>query len=129
MFIVEIGSVITTGDLRTKLLVEGHDRRSSAFVGVITFWLWLTVLFANFAEADRRGARQGAGGRAARDAHDDDRAAADRRRPGWRRWRRRSCRKGDQRRRRGGVIIPAAARSSRASAPWTSRRSPASPLR
>ena len=53
MFIVEIGSVITTV-IFVKLLVEGHDGQL-AFVGVITFWLWLTVLFANFAEAIAEG--------------------------------------------------------------------------
>ena len=46
MFVVEIGSVITT--------VEFIDR-PSLFVGLVTLWLWATVLFANFAEAVAEG--------------------------------------------------------------------------
>ena len=42
MFVVEIGSVITT----IEFLV-----RPDLFVGLVTAWLWATVLFANFAEA------------------------------------------------------------------------------
>src|ERR1700691_6716506 len=44
MFVVEIGSVITT-----VLLFRG--RGDFAFNLQITLWLWFTVLFANFAEA------------------------------------------------------------------------------
>jgi potassium-transporting ATPase ATP-binding subunit len=46
MFVVEIGSVITT--------IEFIDR-PSLFVGLVTLWLWATVLFANFAEAVAEG--------------------------------------------------------------------------
>jgi K+-transporting ATPase ATPase B chain len=53
MFIVELGSVITTGIFFIDL-VRGH-RHELWFVGVIAFWLWLTVLFANFAEAIAEG--------------------------------------------------------------------------
>ena len=53
MFIVEIGSVITTGIFVLEL-VRG-ETGSLWFVGVISFWLWLTVLFANFAEAVAEG--------------------------------------------------------------------------
>src|SRR5271154_4659292 len=53
MFIVELGSVITTVIFFLDL-ARGHDS-SLAFVGVIAFWLWLTVLFANFAEAIAEG--------------------------------------------------------------------------
>jgi potassium-transporting ATPase ATP-binding subunit len=66
MFIVEIGSVITTviffGDL-----ARGQDS-SLWFTGVIAVWLWLTVLFANFAEAiaEGRGKAQAATLRAMR---------------------------------------------------------------
>ena len=53
MFVVEIGSVLTT-------LAPDPGRRSPAaatcgFELQITFWLWLTVLFANFAEAMAEG--------------------------------------------------------------------------
>jgi K+-transporting ATPase ATPase B chain len=53
MFIVELGSVITTG-IFVLNLARG-DTGSLWFVGVIAFWLWLTVLFANFAEAVAEG--------------------------------------------------------------------------
>ncbi|HEX5043249.1 MAG TPA: potassium-transporting ATPase subunit KdpB, partial [Candidatus Polarisedimenticolaceae bacterium] len=46
MFIVEIGSVITT----VSFLVH-----PSLFTGQVAFWLWFTVLFANFAEAMAEG--------------------------------------------------------------------------
>ena len=52
MFVVEIGSVITTFDLvRDRLLhLSGFG-----FELQITLWLWFTVLFANFAEAMAEG--------------------------------------------------------------------------
>jgi potassium-transporting ATPase ATP-binding subunit len=53
MFIVELGSVITTG-IFVLDLARG-ETGSLWFVGVITIWLWLTVLFANFAEAVAEG--------------------------------------------------------------------------
>src|SRR5580693_8133147 len=53
MFIVEVGSVITTGIFLLEI-ARGHTSQLW-FVGVITFWLWLTVLFANFAEAIAEG--------------------------------------------------------------------------
>src|SRR6201998_3723056 len=53
MFIVELGSVITTV-IFFKDLVQGNDAQLW-FVGVIAIWLWLTVLFANFAEAIAEG--------------------------------------------------------------------------
>src|ERR1700690_727054 len=53
MFIVELGSMITTGIFVLEL-VRG-ETSSLWFVGVISFWLWLTVLFANFAEAVAEG--------------------------------------------------------------------------
>ncbi len=53
MFIVEIGSVITTVIFFRDLFRGEHDQLW--FVGVIALWLWLTVLFANFAEAIAEG--------------------------------------------------------------------------
>jgi potassium-transporting ATPase ATP-binding subunit len=53
MFIVELGSVITT-TIFVLDLVRG-DTGQLWFVGVIAVWLWLTVLFANFAEAIAEG--------------------------------------------------------------------------
>jgi potassium-transporting ATPase ATP-binding subunit len=49
MFIVELGSVITTVIFFVDL-ARGHTG-DLWFVAVIAIWLWLTVLFANFAEA------------------------------------------------------------------------------
>src|SRR6516165_7907161 len=48
MFVVEIGSVITT-----VLLFKGGS--AFKFNLQITLWLWFTVLFANFAEAMAEG--------------------------------------------------------------------------
>jgi potassium-transporting ATPase ATP-binding subunit len=53
MFIVELGSVITSV-IFVLDLVRG-DTSQLWFVGVISVWLWLTVLFANFAEAIAEG--------------------------------------------------------------------------
>ena len=52
MFVVEIGSVLTTVLLLVDLATHhGHFR----FDLQITLWLWFTVLFANFAEAMAEG--------------------------------------------------------------------------
>jgi K+-transporting ATPase ATPase B chain len=53
MFIVELGSVITTVIFFLELARGAYSQLW--FVGVIAFWLWLTVLFANFAEAIAEG--------------------------------------------------------------------------
>src|SRR3989454_5399262 len=52
MFVVEIGSVLTTLRLIQDAVSGGRDL---GFELQITFWLWLTVLFANFAEAMAEG--------------------------------------------------------------------------
>jgi len=52
MFVVEIGSVLTTWRLIQDALTGSGNL---AFEFQITFWLWLTVLFANFAEAMAEG--------------------------------------------------------------------------
>ena len=49
MFVVEVGSVLTTALWVQALL--GHGEASAAFIGAVTIWLWFTVLFANFSEA------------------------------------------------------------------------------
>ena len=57
MFVVEVGSVLTTA-----LLIDNtvHHRPGFGFNLQITLWLWFTVLFANFAEgmAEGRGKAQ-----------------------------------------------------------------------
>ncbi len=52
MFVVEIGSVLTTMLLAVNLATHRGDLR---FDLQITLWLWFTVLFANFAEAMAEG--------------------------------------------------------------------------
>jgi K+-transporting ATPase ATPase B chain len=49
MFVVEIGSVLTT--LLWLQALTGHGEAPAGFIGAIAAWLWFTVLFANFAEA------------------------------------------------------------------------------
>src|SRR5579862_737381 len=49
MFVVEIGSAITT------VLLVLHPHQAFGFNLQITLWLWFTVLFANFAEAMAEG--------------------------------------------------------------------------
>jgi potassium-transporting ATPase ATP-binding subunit len=49
MFVVEVGSVLSSGLWIQSLL--GSGEAASWFVGAICFWLWVTVLFANFSEA------------------------------------------------------------------------------
>src|SRR5438093_6101679 len=52
MFVVEVGSVLTTVRLALDAMA---GRPGLGFELQITFWLWLTVLFANFAEAMAEG--------------------------------------------------------------------------
>ena len=53
MFIVEVGSAITTGiALLAAFRGDGH---TLWFTAVVSFWLWLTVIFANIAEAVAEG--------------------------------------------------------------------------
>ncbi len=53
MFIVEVGSVITTAVfIRDFASSTGQE---NAFAGLVSLWLWFTVLFANFAEAMAEG--------------------------------------------------------------------------
>jgi K+-transporting ATPase ATPase B chain len=49
MFVVEVGSVLTTG-LWIQALA-GKGEAPTAFIGAVAIWLWFTVLFANFSEA------------------------------------------------------------------------------
>ena len=49
MFVVEVGSVLTTA-LWVQALV-GHGEAPARFIGAVAIWLWFTVLFANFSEA------------------------------------------------------------------------------
>ncbi|MGZ4792176.1 MAG: potassium-transporting ATPase subunit KdpB, partial [Ilumatobacteraceae bacterium] len=53
MFIVEVGSVLTTYLFLRDL--SKSDAHQNAFAGLVAAWLWFTVLFANFAEAMAEG--------------------------------------------------------------------------
>ena len=92
MFVVEVGSVLTTVRL-VRDAVAG--RPGLGFELQITFWLWLTVLFANFAEAMAEG-RGKAQADTLRKARTETVGQPDRRRrPDGDACRRRSLRKGD----------------------------------
>jgi potassium-transporting ATPase ATP-binding subunit len=52
MFIVEVGSLVTTM-VWIQELIGGSGQ--PLFTGQVAFWLWFTVLFANFAEAMAEG--------------------------------------------------------------------------
>jgi K+-transporting ATPase ATPase B chain len=49
MFVVEVGSVLTTALWLQAAL--GRGEAPAGFIGAVAVWLWFTVLFANFAEA------------------------------------------------------------------------------
>jgi potassium-transporting ATPase ATP-binding subunit len=49
MFVVEVCSVLTTGLWFQSIL--GRAEAEPWFIGMITVWLWFTVLFANYSEA------------------------------------------------------------------------------
>jgi K+-transporting ATPase ATPase B chain len=54
IFIVELGSAIVTIIFFRDLFSNGHHE-PLWFTGTVAIWLWLTVLFANFAEAIAEG--------------------------------------------------------------------------
>ena len=62
MFVVEIGSVLTTIIWLYDVIVRPAGMAPAWFTGNVTLWLWFTVLFANFAEAlaEGRGKAQAA---------------------------------------------------------------------
>jgi potassium-transporting ATPase ATP-binding subunit len=59
MFVVEVGSILTTL-LFVHAVLTGKGEASPSFILQISIWLWVTVLFANFAEsmAEGRGKAQ-----------------------------------------------------------------------
>jgi len=74
MFIVELGSIITSAIFFLEL--ARGEFGQLWFVAVIAFWLWLTVLFANFAEAIAEGRRHYRGRPGSRPAEGGPRAGA-----------------------------------------------------
>jgi K+-transporting ATPase ATPase B chain len=55
MFVVEIGSLLTTIAMIRDILAPSADSAPLWFTMNITLWLWFTVIFANFAEAVAEG--------------------------------------------------------------------------
>ncbi len=55
MFVVEVGSVLTTLQLIRGIIAPIPGVTQTGFELQITLWLWFTVLFANFAEAMAEG--------------------------------------------------------------------------
>jgi potassium-transporting ATPase ATP-binding subunit len=55
MFVVEVGSALTTLLVVRDLIVRSADHPPLWFTGAVSVWLWFTVLFANFAEAVAEG--------------------------------------------------------------------------
>ena len=53
MFVVLVGSILTTGLYIQALL--GHGEAPKGFILAVTLWLWFTLIFANFAEAMAEG--------------------------------------------------------------------------
>jgi K+-transporting ATPase ATPase B chain len=53
MFVVYLGSILTT--ILWVQALAGRGEASTGFIAAITVWLWITVLFANFAEAIAEG--------------------------------------------------------------------------
>ena len=55
MFVVLVGSVLTTVLAGLSLAGQGEPGQATGFVVAVALWLWFTVLFANFAEAMAEG--------------------------------------------------------------------------
>lgn len=55
MFVVEIGSAVTTLILLRDLVAPAPDSQPLWFTAAVSLWLWFTVVFANFAEAVAEG--------------------------------------------------------------------------
>src|SRR5436853_4370036 len=55
MFVVEIGSVLTTAIWLRDVLAPVPEGAPHWFTLIVSLWLWFTVVFANFAEAVAEG--------------------------------------------------------------------------
>ena len=53
MFVVYIGSILTT--ILWMQALAGKGEAPAGFILAVTLWLWVTLLFANFAEAIAEG--------------------------------------------------------------------------
>ena len=131
MFVVLVGSVLTTGLFVQALIGKGEA--PAWFIFAVSLWLWFTVLFANFAEAMAEGrgkAQAEASGR--RGATSPPRSSPTRlvagsipHRPGTRTRRARSCARATSCSSPRESSSRATARSSTASPRWTRAPSPA----
>ena len=124
MFIVEVGSLLTTVVFLQELL---SGTGQPLFTGQVAFWLWFTVLFANFAEAmaEGRGKAQADTLRKTRTETVAHRVLGDGRTEigaG-----RDACARTTSCAWSPASSSPPTARSSKASPRWTNRRSPANP--
>ena len=84
IFIVELGSVIVSAIFLIDAVRGDTGQEPLWFTGSLAFWLWLTVLFANFAEAmaEGRGKAQAKALRATRTTTRRPPTASERRRRG-----------------------------------------------
>ncbi|MCB0156327.1 MAG: hypothetical protein KDF65_16140 [Anaerolineae bacterium] len=57
IFVIEVISLFLTG-LWLWMLVDGVNVRLEVVAGTVASWLWLTVLFTNFADAVAEGRRE-----------------------------------------------------------------------
>ena len=57
MFVVEVGAILTTliWIVQASAATAGRRWRPAWFTFTVAFWLWLTVVFGNFAEAIAEG--------------------------------------------------------------------------
>src|SRR6185503_3816380 len=55
MFVVEVGSVLTSIVWLRSVVAPTPGAESAGFTGAVSLWLWFTVVFANFAEAIAEG--------------------------------------------------------------------------
>src|SRR5580704_8690585 len=55
MFVVEVGSALTTLLVLRDIFLRPAGHAPIWFTGAVSLWLWFTVLFANFAEAVAEG--------------------------------------------------------------------------
>jgi potassium-transporting ATPase ATP-binding subunit len=55
MFVVWVGSIVTTIFFVRDLFSDDASGKDQVFAGLVAVWLWFTVLFANFAEAVAEG--------------------------------------------------------------------------
>ena len=94
MFVVEIGSVLTTLIWLRDLIAPHAGSQPLWFTFNVSFWLWFTVVFANFAEAVAEGRGKAQAATLAQDAPGNHRATLGQRQP-----RRKSARVGAAQRR------------------------------